>query len=151
MGNKYTEAQKKATLKYQEDKVKIQILEMCIRDRYYTGSYLSFSSVSYAGKNDDGTPKYSDTLINADPLYYYVDVDVSGTVSYTHLDVYKRQIYNLFAASVIVPVSATVITYFNCCRVITFLPFLSYFYIFNRSDLFLFFAGSGTWQFPHHR
>lgn len=26
MGNKYTEAQKKATLKYQEDKVKIQIL-----------------------------------------------------------------------------------------------------------------------------
>lgn len=26
MANKYTEAQKKATLKYQEDKVKIQIL-----------------------------------------------------------------------------------------------------------------------------
>ena len=26
MGNKYTEAQKKATLKYQENKVKIQIL-----------------------------------------------------------------------------------------------------------------------------
>lgn len=36
MGNKYTEAQKKATLKYQEDKVKIQILVTPEqRDKYH--------------------------------------------------------------------------------------------------------------------
>lgn len=37
MANKYTEAQKRATLKYQEDKVKIQILVTPEqRDRYKT-------------------------------------------------------------------------------------------------------------------
>lgn len=72
---------------------------------YYTGSYLSFSSVSYAGKNDDGTPKYYDTLINADPLYYYVDVDVSGKASKEK--VYRYTLTSIDSYSVNMPVFAT--------------------------------------------
>lgn len=75
------------------------------RAGYYTGSYLSFSSVSYAGKNDDGTPKYSDTLINADPLYYYVDVDVSGKASKEK--VYRYTLTSIDSYSVNMPVFAT--------------------------------------------
>lgn len=71
----------------------------------YTGSHLSFSAVSYAGKNDDGTPKYFDTLINADPLYYYVDVDVSGKASKEK--VYRYTLTSIDSYSVNVPVFAT--------------------------------------------
>lgn len=72
---------------------------------YYTGSYLSFSSVSYVGKNDDGTPKYSDTLISADPLYYYVDVDVSGKASKEK--VYRYTLTSIDSYAVNMPVFAT--------------------------------------------
>ena len=72
---------------------------------YYTGSALSFSSVSYAGKNDDGTPKYYDTLISADPLYYYVDVDVSGKASKEK--VYRYTLTSIDSYSVNMPVFAT--------------------------------------------
>lgn len=72
---------------------------------YYTGSALSFFSVSYAGKNDDGTPKYYDTLISADPLYYYVDVDVSGKASKEK--VYRYTLTSIDSYSVNMPVFAT--------------------------------------------
>lgn len=72
---------------------------------YYTGSYLSFSAVPYVGKNDDGTPKYSNTLISADPLYYYVDVDVSGKASKEK--VYRYTLTSIDSYSVNMPVFAT--------------------------------------------
>ena len=73
---------------------------MCIRDRHYTitdelselsevfdTDFTIMSSLSYIGRRRCGK--------NARYLYALVfDLDGVGTVSYTHLDVYKRQAYH---------------------------------------------------------
>ena len=68
-------------------------------------SYLSAEKVSINRYMDDtvapseATQGYAYTIYDQNYIYSYIEVFDATPVSYTHLDVYKRQICVLFAGS----------------------------------------------------
>ena len=63
---------------------------MCIRDRSKNPRYAAWNRIAFYNYTDEGqiqdALKYADRLFNASD-----SAVISGSVSYTHLDVYKRQ------------------------------------------------------------